>query len=156
MKRLVILSLSLAILGGGCTGRTTAVDFCKVLASAPEYEGHTFKTEIVVVPDYHGWFATIYQCNARAIGFASGSFTGSTALRNLDGLVESAYRTRQGPGPLKAVDVRVTARVDKGWISVPGVASPQPTYTLRLLDAAVGRLVDITGVLEAPESGNPQ
>jgi hypothetical protein len=96
----------------------------------------------MVVPDYHGRFATSSQCNARVFRFAQGSFIGSPALQNLDDVIEKAYRTRDLPPPRKAVDVRVTAQVQKVWFTVPGVASPKPGYALRLLDADVGRLVD--------------
>lgn len=97
------------------------------------------------MPDYHGRFATISQCKARVIKFAKGSFGGSPALQRLDDEVERAYRTREGPPPLKAVAVRVTARVEEVGLPVPGVSSTQPSYVLRLLDVDGGRLVDIPG-----------
>lgn len=143
MKRLGGAAFLLAVLVTACGAVTPDVDFCQVLIAAPEYKGRTFRTEIIVVPDYHGRFATISQCKARVITFAKGSFAGSPALQKLDDEVERAYRTREGPPPLKAVAVRVTARVEKVWFPVPGVSSPQPGYVLRLLDADDGRLVDV-------------
>jgi len=145
MKRLGSVSLLLAVLVSACSAVIPDVNFCQVLIAAPEYEGRTFRTEIIVVPDYHGRFATASQCDARVINFAKGSFAGSPALQKLDYEVERAYRKREGPPPLKAVDVRVTARVDKIWLTAPFVSSPQPGYALRLLDADGGRLVDIPG-----------
>jgi hypothetical protein len=64
-----------------------------------------------VVPDYHGTFATIYQCKARVIRFADESFSGSPALQRLDDEVERAYRTREDPDAphLRAVTARDSA-----------------------------------------------
>ena len=143
MKRLSGVSLLLAVLISACSAVTPDVDFCRVLIAAPEYEGRTFRTEIMVVPDYHGQLATSSQCNARVIRFAQGSFAGSPALQKLDDVIEEAYLTRDRPPSRKVVDVRVTAQVQKVWFTVPGVASPKPGYALRLLDADVGRLVDV-------------
>jgi hypothetical protein len=143
MKRLSGVSLLLAVLISACSAVTPDVDFCRVLIAAPEYEGRTFKTEIIVVPDRHGRFATSSQCNTRAIKFANGSFAGSPALQNLDDVIEKAYLTRDRPPPRKVVDVRVTAQVQKVWFTASRVASPKPGYALRLLDADVGRLVDV-------------
>jgi hypothetical protein len=61
----------------------------------------------------------------------------------LDDEVERAYRTREGPPPLKALAVRATVRIEKICFPMPGVSSPQPGYVLRLLDADGGRLVDV-------------
>jgi hypothetical protein len=129
------------------------VDFCHVLTAAPEYQGRTFRTEIIVVPDYHGRFATTHgfathQCKARnVITFAEGSFSGSPALHGLGDEVEGVYRN----DPQKAVAVRVTARVEKAWFDqAPGVLPPRPGYVLRLLDADVGRLVDSSEDLLPP------
>jgi len=120
------------------------VDFCQVLTAAPEYQERTFRTEVIVVPDYHGRFATISQCKVRAIGFAEGSFVGSPALRRLDDEVERAYRAREDSPRLKAVAVHVTARVERIWSSrLPGILPSRPGYVLRLLDADEGRLVDV-------------
>lgn len=153
MKRLGSASLLLAIIVSACSAVTPGVDFCHVLTAAPEYEGRTFRTEIIVVPDYHGRFATISQCKARVIKFANGSFSGSPALQKLNEDVERAYRTREGPPPLKAVAVHATACVERAWFPVPGVSSPQPGYVLRLLDADSGRLVDIPEeIRQWPES----
>lgn len=146
-------SLLLAALVSACSAQIPEVDFCKVLTAAPEYQGRTFRTEIIVVPDYHGRFATISQCKARVIKFAKGSFSGSPTLRKLDDEVERAYRTREGPPPLKAVAVHATALVEKVWFPAPGVSSLQPGYVLRLLNANSGRLVDIPAeILQPPES----
>jgi hypothetical protein len=126
------------------------VDFCQVLTAAPKFQGRTVKTEIIVVPDYHGWFATTSQCNAIVINFAASSFAGSPALQKLSDQVKAAYRMREGPLPWKGVAVRVTARVDK----VPAAGSGRPGYVLRLLDAENGRLVDIPReILQPPPSG---
>jgi hypothetical protein len=129
------------------------VDFCQVLTAAPEYQGRTFRTEIIVVPTLHGMFATTHACKARKIiHFAEGSFTGSPALQRLDAEVDKAepLNLEDPTGPLKAVAVRVTARVERVWRSVPGVSSPQPGYVLRLLDADDGRLVDRSDDLLPP------
>ena len=142
-KRLGGVSLVLAVLASACNTVIPEVDFCQVLIAAPEYEGRTFRTEIMVVPDYHGRFATSSQCHANVITFATGSFAGSPALQNLDDVIEEAHRTRDCPPRRKIVDVRVTAQVQKVWFTVSGVASPKPGYALRLLDADVGRLVNV-------------
>ena len=63
--------------------------------------------------------------------------------------VERAYRTREAP-PLKAVAVRVTARIERVWFQVPGVSSSRPGYVLRLLDADTGTLVDIPEEIRRP------
>jgi hypothetical protein len=139
------------------------VDFCQVLTSAPEYQGRTFRTEIIVVPDYHGRYATISQCKIRAIRgrvafaailFAKGSFDGSPAVRKLDDEVERAYRTTEDAIHPKAVAVRVTARVEKSWFDRwPGVFSPHQGYVLRLLDADGGRIIDLPEDVLTPTIG---
>jgi len=141
--RLCLELLLVAILVSACSAVTPDVDFCQVLTAGPEYKGRTFRTEIIVVPDYHGRFATLSQCKASVIKFAKGSFAGSPTLQKLDDEVESAYRTRNGPPPLKAVAVRVRARVEEVWLPVPGISSTQPNFVLRLLDCDSGRLVDL-------------
>jgi hypothetical protein len=67
----------LAVLVSACSGATPDVDFCQALTAAPEHEGRTFRTQIIVVPDYHGRFATISECKARVIKFADRSFSGA-------------------------------------------------------------------------------
>ncbi len=149
MKSTRSLSLLLALLGSACSTAASEVDFCQVLTAAPKFEARTIKTEIIVVPDQHAWFATTSQCNSVVMHFADSSFAGSTALQKLGDQVKTAYRMRDSASALKGVEVRVTARVDK--ISSPD--STRPGYVLRLLDADSGRLVDIPKeFLQAPGS----
>jgi hypothetical protein len=144
MKRLIGASFLLAFLVSACGAMTPDLDFCRVVTAAPEYEGHTFRTQIMVVPGYHGRFAMLAQCKARVIKFAPGSFSGSPALQKLNDEAERAFRMREGPPPWKGVAVRVTARVEK-------VSSPEPGYVLRLLDADSVRLIDLPDDFQPPE-----
>ena len=80
---------------------------------------------------------------------AKGSFSGSPALQNLDGKVETAYRTRTSP-PLKAVEVHVTARLEKVEFATTDTVLSRSGYTLELLDAETGKLVDIPSEVVQP------
>jgi hypothetical protein len=138
------VSALLAILGSACSTGASEVDFCQVLTAAPKFEGQTFKTDLIVVPDYHGRIATSANCKGIVIRFAESSFAGNAALQQLDAEVDRAYRMREGPRPWKGVEVRVTARIVK-------VESPGSGYALRLLDAGNGNLVDIPAeILQRP------
>ena len=146
-QRAVSASVLLAVCSA-CSPAITDVDFCQVLTALDEYQGRTFRTEIVAIPDYHGRVATAAKCQGRAIGFAKSSFWGSPKLQELNDEMERAYLTRNGPVPWKAVAVRVTARVEK-------FPPPQPRYLLKLLDAGDdARLVDVPLEVGAPPAAS--
>ena len=119
-----------------------------MLIAAPKFEGQTFKTEIIVVPDQHAWFATSSRCGSAVMLFADSSFAESTNLQKLGEQVNTASRMQDSVLSLKGVEVRVTARVDK----ISSADAPRPGYVLRLLDAESGRLADLPTEILEPQS----
>ena len=133
-----------AVLGSACSTAVQDVNFCRVIASAPQFVNRTFRTEITVVPSQHGWFAFASQCSlppvpgiyrAPVMHFTPSSFEGSAALRRLNDEIERASRMRNDQGVLKAVAARITARIE-------AFEPPQDRYLLRVLDTSDVRLVD--------------
>ena len=147
MKLRTVITLQLAAIGSACSTAVPEIDFCEVLTAAGKFEGRTFKTEIVAIPDYHGRFATDFQCEGRAIRFVDSSFKGAPQLQKFDDEMERAYSTREGRLPWKGVAVRVTARVEK-------FSPPLPVYMLRLLDARDWKMVDIPSEVVHPPGGD--
>lgn len=143
MKARLTALVLLAALSSACGTAVQGVNFCRVLASAPEFENRTFRTEITVVPTLHRSFAVGSQCPVfpatgliPVIHFTPSSFEGSSALRELSDEIERAWLMRDSQGVLKAVAARVTARIER-------FSPPQDRYLLRVLDAGDVRLVDI-------------
>jgi hypothetical protein len=150
MKLRLSTLLLLAVFLSACSSAVQDVNFCRVIASAPEFENRTFRTEIIAVASQHGTFAVGLQCPlfpatglTPVIHFTPSSFEGSLALQKLNDEMEKAWRARNGPLPWKAVAARVTARIE-------AYSPPQDRYLLRVLDVSDMRLVDIPNDVIAP------
>lgn len=158
----ILSALLLLALCSACRAPTPDVDFCDVLKARATYLEREFRTEILAIPNYHGWVAGSFACPGVAIVFSESSFDGSPELKMLAENIEEAYRLHNpfnAPDPSKpdlpkGVVVRVTARIEESPSPPPRTAlRPLPKYVLRLLSADASRVVDIPEDWFQPPSG---
>lgn len=135
----------LVALGCACSSSAPEVDFCHVLKDAPEFSGETFKTDILAVPGDHFVTATSSDCSSIVIRIAESSSTGPS-LNALYEQIGDAWRTNGHQRLQRGIAVHVKASIDK----IIAENSPKPGYELRLLDAEIGKLVDLPQSFQFP------
>jgi hypothetical protein len=146
-----IPALVIFMASNACTKKAENLDFCRILAAAPEFQSKLFRADIVVIPNIHQDFAVAPGCQERKVlTFAPGSFSESPGLVDLRRAIDKAYLApgSQASPRGKAVSVRVTAKVVK-------VSTPRAGYALRLLQAEHISIVDALDLGDPTEGLTP-
>ena len=129
----VVTAVAVAAVSSACRNAAPEVGFCDVLVAPEKFEDRELSTELVAIPNYHGWYAVSFNCSDYLIAFSDAPMNESPELRALEQSIEQIY---DKPGPPRGVLVRVTARIEKS-------NSSRRSHVLRLLSASKSTIVEL-------------